>query len=97
MLSVIPSASAGPHVRSWITVLNLCKQSPVREVPRRLRGSGGRQCVRKTCAPHRLFLQCWPPLCARANLQLSFVMANETAIVDAEDLKKRAETLRRFL
>jgi hypothetical protein len=24
-------------------------------------------------------------------------MANETAIVDAEDLKKRAETLRRFL
>jgi hypothetical protein len=36
-------------------------------------------------------------LCARANLQLSFLMANETAIVDAEDLKKRAETLRRFL
>jgi len=36
-------------------------------------------------------------LCARANPQLSFLMANETAIVDAEDLKKRAETLRRFL
>jgi hypothetical protein len=36
-------------------------------------------------------------LCARANLQLSLLMANETAIVDAEDLKKRAETLRRFL
>jgi hypothetical protein len=36
-------------------------------------------------------------LCAGANLQLSLAMANETAIVDAEDLKKRAETLRRFL
>jgi hypothetical protein len=44
-------------------------------------------------------LHCLDPrkLCARANLQLSFVMANETAIVDAEDLKKRAGTLRRFL
>ena len=36
-------------------------------------------------------------LCVKANLQLSFAMANETAIVDAEDLKKRAGTLRRFL
>jgi hypothetical protein len=36
-------------------------------------------------------------LCIKANLQLSFAMANETAIVDAEDLKKRAGTLRRFL
>ena len=36
-------------------------------------------------------------LCVKANLQLSFAMANETAIVDAEDLKKRASALRRFL
>ena len=36
-------------------------------------------------------------LCAKAMFQLSFTMANETAIVDAEDLKKRAGALRRFL
>ncbi len=36
-------------------------------------------------------------LCAKEMFQLSFTMANETAIVDAEDLKKRAGALRRFL
>ena len=49
---------------------------------------------------HRLRLQHLAPLQRSARertFQLSFLMANETAIVDAEDLKKRAETLRRFL
>ncbi len=36
-------------------------------------------------------------LCAKAAFRYSLSMANETAIVDAEDLKKRAGTLRRFL
>jgi hypothetical protein len=36
-------------------------------------------------------------LCAEPTLPLYCTMANETAIVDAEDLKKRAGTMRRFL
>ena len=39
-ISVIPSASEGPHQNSWITQANLGTQPCTREVPRRLRGSG---------------------------------------------------------
>jgi hypothetical protein len=38
-ISVIPSASEGPHQNSWITQANLGTQPCTREVPRRLRGS----------------------------------------------------------
>ena len=37
------------------------------------------------------------PLCAEEVLPLYFAMANEIAIVDWEDLRKRADALRRFL
>ena len=36
-------------------------------------------------------------LCAEEVLPLYFAMANEIAIVDGEDLRKRAGALRRFL
>jgi hypothetical protein len=36
-------------------------------------------------------------LCAEEVLPLYFVMTNEIAIVDGEDLRKRAGALRRFL
>ena len=39
-ISVIPSASEGPHQNSWITQANSGTQPCTREVPRRLRGSG---------------------------------------------------------
>jgi hypothetical protein len=36
-------------------------------------------------------------LCTAAMLEYVFAMANEIAIVDGEDLRKRAGALRRFL
>jgi hypothetical protein len=36
-------------------------------------------------------------LCTAPNIQLSFLMSAELAIVDAEDLKSRVRELRRFL
>jgi hypothetical protein len=81
-------------------------------IPRRADGEGPREwrlAFKRNCVPYYLGwgslacarddgrFQACAPLCAEEALQLYSHMANETAIVDAEGLKKRAGTLRRFL